>query len=160
MGLHREFSWPKLWERKGHRCAGLPRTLICTVWGSSPSQLAAARALESIYTSLWLCLCVGECLQCMAGAGWSCRSQSALHHWVSASRSLSTSLPRGSRAAPHHAREGGASGYQPGAHSSQTEKEKEEELQAGKMCDIRVTAEFIPQQVLACFSSWLFWWLW
>lgn len=46
----------------------------------------------------------------------------------------------------------GPPGTGAGAHSSQAEKEKEVELQAGKVCDIRVTAEFILQQALACFS--------
>lgn len=102
MGLRWEFSWPKLWECKGHRCAGLPRALICTVWVFSPSQLSAVWALESIYKrSLWLCLFVGKCILYASWswlAGWNCCSQSAVHHWVSASQSLSTSLPRGSRA--------------------------------------------------------------
>lgn len=46
----------------------------------------------------------------------------------------------------------GPPGTGTGAHSSQAEKEKEVDLQAGKLCDIRVTAEFILQQALACFS--------
>lgn len=40
-----------------------------------------------------------------------------------------------------------------GAHSSQAEKEKEVELQAGEVCDIRATAEFIlPTSVSMLFS--------
>lgn len=136
MGLHREFSWPKLWERKGHRCTGLPRTLICTVWGSSPSQLAAGQALESIYKSLWLCLRVGKCIWC-TGWGWL-----KLPLAISAA-SLSQRIPE-----PEHSSAQGTGllpttpgkvGNQPGAHLSQAQKEKEVELQAGKMCDTGVS---------------------
>lgn len=46
----------------------------------------------------------------------------------------------------------GPPGTGAGAHSSQAGKGKEVEPRAGKVCDIRVTAEFILQQALACSS--------
>lgn len=153
MGLRWEFSWPKLWERKGHRCTGLPRTLICTVRVSSLSQLSAVRALESIYKrSLWLCLFVGKCTL-YASRSWLAETAARNQPCITESAHPAARAhlcPGEAGLGPHHAREGGTSGTGAGAHSSWAEREVE--LQAGKVCDIRVTAEFILQQALACFS--------
>lgn len=71
MGLRWEFSWPKLWERKGHRCAGLPRTLICPVWVFSPSQLSAVQLWNPFIKEACGCVCLlVNAYYTLAGAGW------------------------------------------------------------------------------------------
>lgn len=156
MGLHCEFSWPKLWERKGHRCAGLPRTFICTLQVFSPNQLSAVQAPESFIKEACGCVCLlVNAYYTRAGAGWLAETATCNQLCITESahpKALAHLCPGEAGLHAHRTQEGGAPGTSGGAHSSQPEEEKEVELPAEKVCDVRVTAEFILQQVLACFS--------
>lgn len=156
MGLRWEFSWPKLWERKGHRCAGLPRTLICPVWVFSPSQLSAVQLWNPFIKEACGCVCLlVNAYYILAGAGWLTETAARNQPCITESahpKAWAHLCPGEAGLGPTTPGKVGPPGTGAGAHSSQAGKGKEVEPRAGKVCDIRVTAEFILQQALACSS--------
>lgn len=82
--------------------------------------------------------------KCTLSASWSWLAETAARNQA---RITESAQPQPARAPP---RPGAGTGDRAGPRSSRPREEVE--LRAGKACDVRVTAEFILQQALACFS--------